>query len=286
MRRGPADHRAGRDPGAYGRLDVPAWDLLNLLTCAPGSIADDLMTDLGVTLPALRSLDEAKLIRRDARGVAFRHDLCRRAVSSVIPPGAEPGLHRRFIERTLRASHADPAVLTHHALGAGDKALTASAAAEAGRRPPGRCPHPGIEFFEIALEHGGLLARATEAELLELVADEYYLVDRLDDAIGAVAVPCGSARSLGAPVAVSANHHSLGGLRVVQRQPRCRRRSSSPTPSPLSTTMPHNRIPHDCHSSGMRSQCRLPGHPVQPARCGHTVLGHAARSPAKSMIRR
>ena len=84
-------------------LDAPAWDLLNLLTCAPGSISDDLLTDLGVTVPALRSLDEAKLIKRDARGVAFRHDLCRRAVSTVIPPGAETGLHRRFIDSPSRS---------------------------------------------------------------------------------------------------------------------------------------------------------------------------------------
>ncbi|PRC51726.1 LuxR family transcriptional regulator, partial [Mycobacterium sp. ITM-2017-0098] len=72
-------------------LDTAAWDLLNLLTCAPGAIGDHLLAGLGVTLPALRALDQAKLIRRDARGVAFRHDLCRRAVASVIPPGAEPG---------------------------------------------------------------------------------------------------------------------------------------------------------------------------------------------------
>ena len=191
-------------------LDVPAWDLLNLLTCAPGSIADHLMTDLGVTLPALRALDEAKLIRRDARGVAFRHDLCRRAVSSVIPPGAEPGLHRRFIDAHCAASHSDPAVLTHHALGAGDKALTASAAAEAGRAAARAGAHTqACEFFEIALEHGGLLARDTEAELLELVASEYYLVDRLDDAILACRRAMRLRQELGALVEVSADHHSL-----------------------------------------------------------------------------
>ena len=191
-------------------LDVPAWDLLNLLTCAPGSIADHLMTDLGVTLPALRSLDEAKLIRRDARGVAFRHDLCRRAVSSVIPPGAEPGLHRRFIDAHIAASHSDPAVLTHHALGAGDKALITSAAAEAARAAARAGAHTqACEFFEIALQQGGLLARETEAELMELEATEYYLVDRLDDAILACRGAMRIRQELGAPVAVSADLHAL-----------------------------------------------------------------------------
>lgn len=191
-------------------LDVPAWDLLNLLTCAPGSIPDHLMTGLGVTLPALRSLHDAKLIKRDSRGVAFRHDLCRRAVSSVIPPGAEPGLHRRFIDAHSATTHSDPAVLTHHALGAGDMALITSAAADAGRAAARAGAHTqACEFFQIALEHGGVLARSSEADLLELVATEYYLVDRLDDAILACRSAMRIRQELGASVAVSADHHSL-----------------------------------------------------------------------------
>ncbi|WP_156448376.1 AAA family ATPase, partial [Mycobacterium sp. NAZ190054] len=90
-------------------LDAAAWDLLHLLTCAPGAIGDHLLIGLGVTLPALRALDQAKLIRRDARGVAFRHDLCRRAIAGVIPPGAEPGLHRRFLDALRDVSDEDPA---------------------------------------------------------------------------------------------------------------------------------------------------------------------------------
>ncbi|MBS1694703.1 MAG: AAA family ATPase [Actinobacteria bacterium] len=191
-------------------LDVQAWDLLNLLTCAPGSIPDHLLSALGVTLPALRSLDEAKLIKRDARGVAFRHDLCRRAVASVIPPGAEPSLHRRFIDAHRVAAHSDPAVLTHHALGAGDKALITSAAVEAGCTAARSGAHTqATEFFEIAMEHSGLLADATEAELLELLAEEYYLTDCLGEAIGACRRALRIRERMGMPVAMSADHHSL-----------------------------------------------------------------------------
>ena len=191
-------------------LDVAAWDLLNLLTCAPGTIGDHLLTDLGVTLPALRALDEAKLIKRDSRGVAFRHDLCRRAVTSIIPPGAETGLHRRLIDAHRAADDEDSAVLTHHALGAGDRALITTAAAEAGRAAARSGAHTqACEFFEIALERGGLLAGPTEAELLELLADEYYLTDRLDDAILACRRAMRIRQETGARVAVSANHHAL-----------------------------------------------------------------------------
>ena len=191
-------------------LGVAEWDLLNLLTCAPGAIADQLLTGLEVTLPALRALDQAKLIRRDARGVAFRHDLCRRAVASVIPPGAEPGLHRRFIDAHSGAVVGEPAVLTHHALGAGDRALITSAAAEAGRAAARSGAHTqACEFFQIALDRGGLLDAATEAELLELLAAECYLTDRLADAIAAGRRAMLLRRAMGAPVAVSADHHAL-----------------------------------------------------------------------------
>ncbi|AQA01243.1 LuxR family transcriptional regulator [Mycobacterium sp. MS1601] len=191
-------------------LGSDAWELLNLLTCAPGSIPDHLLTDLGVTLPALRTLDEAKLIRRDARGVAFRHDLCRRAVSSVIPPGAEAGLHRRFIDAHRASSHVDPAVLTHHALGAADKTLITSAGVAAGRAAARSGAHTqACEFFEIALDRGELLDMAVEAQLLELLAAEYYLTDRLDDAIDACRRALVIRQQLGVPSAVSADHHAL-----------------------------------------------------------------------------
>lgn len=191
-------------------LDTAAWDLLNLLTCAPGAIGDHLLTALGVTLPALRTLDQAKLIKRDARGVAFRHDLCRRAVSSMIPPGAQPGLHRRFLDAHRDASDEDPAVLTHHALGGGDRALITAAAADAGRAAARSGAHTqACEFFQIALERGGLLTEEAEAALLESLADEYYLTDRLDDAISACRRAMRIRQAMGSTVAVSANHHSL-----------------------------------------------------------------------------
>ena len=110
-------------------LDADAWDLLNLLACAPEAIPDYLLADLGITVPPLRRLDEANLITRSARGVAFRHDLCRTAIEGVIPPGAGPQLHRRMIDAYDAVGRTDPAVITHHAIGAGDRS-------ESGRPPP------------------------------------------------------------------------------------------------------------------------------------------------------
>jgi DNA-binding CsgD family transcriptional regulator len=191
-------------------LNPAAWDLLNLLTCSPGAIPDHLLTDLGVTLPASRALAEAGLIRRSSRGVAFRHDLCRLAIGSVIPPGAEPRLHRRLIDAYEATSHVDPAVLTHHAVGASDIDRIRRCANDAGVAAARSGAHTqATEFFTIALEQGGPLDQEKEAELLELLAWEFYLIDRLDDAITACQRAMRIRQELGESAAVSANHHSL-----------------------------------------------------------------------------
>ena len=191
-------------------LDPAAWDLLNLLTCSPGAIPDHLLADLGVTLPASRALADAGLIRRSSRGVAFRHDLCRLAIRSVIPPGAEPRLHRRLIDAYEATSHVDSAVLTHHALGAKDVDRIRRAAYDAGIAAARSGAHTqAAEFFTIALDQGGPLAAEDEAELLELLAGEFYLIDRLGDAITACLRAMRIRRELGEAAAVSADHHSL-----------------------------------------------------------------------------
>ncbi|WP_067829883.1 ATP-binding protein [Nocardia inohanensis] len=211
------DHHTDELPGTVrdailartAGLTVAAWDLLNLLTCAPGAIADHLLTGLGVTLPALRALDDAKLIKRNERGVTFRHDLCRLAVAGVIPPGAEPSLHRRFIAAHRAAGQPDPAVLTHHALGAGDRELITRAAAAAGRVSARSGAHTqAAEFFRLALDQHRLPPE-TEAELLELLAAEYYLTDRLDDAITVCRKAMRLRAEMDARPAVSADHHDL-----------------------------------------------------------------------------
>ena len=208
-------------------LDVAAWDLLNLLTCAPGAIPDHLLAGLGVTLPALRTLDEANLIRRSARGVAFRHDLCRLAVSSVIPPGAESGLHRRLIDAHDAASDSDPAVITHHALGAGDK--TRVVRGRLGGGPRGRAhgrAHPGCRVLRdraraLRRQHGprqpGGITRTAGRRVLP---DQS--TGRRDRRLqGRDADPVRARRRH----RLERRPSLVGRLRVVQRQPRKSRRS-------------------------------------------------------------
>ncbi len=191
-------------------LDDSSWDLLNLLSCSPEAIPDYLLAGLGVTIAPLRCLHEAHLIQRTTRGVAFRHDLCRLAIASVIPPGAEPALHERMMAAYEQAGRTDPAVITHHALGAGDQRRIRQAAMEAGKTSSRSGAHrQAAQFYSIAMESGGPLPPAAEAELLELLAAEHYLTDQLGDAIDSCQRALQVRMAMGAKVELSADHHAL-----------------------------------------------------------------------------
>ena len=149
-------------------LDADAWDLLHLLTCSPEAIPDHLLPALGIGFTPLRALDQAGLIRRGPRGVAFRHDLCRLAVAGAVPPGGDAPLHQRMLDALDTSGFADPAVLTHHALGAGDRPRILRHASEAGRAAARSGAHTqAAAFLRTALERGPPLAPADEADLLE-----------------------------------------------------------------------------------------------------------------------
>ena len=191
-------------------LAVESWDLLHLLACAPEAVPDHLLPPLGIGLPALREVDQAGLIRRGPRGIAFRHDLCRMAISGTLPPGGGVSFHRRLLAALESTPHPDPAVLAHHAVGAGDPDRVLHHATAAGRAAARSGAHTqAAAFFEMALERGAPEAEADEAELLELLAQECYLVDRLDDAIAASRRAMLLRERNQDPAGVSTNHHAL-----------------------------------------------------------------------------
>jgi DNA-binding CsgD family transcriptional regulator/tetratricopeptide (TPR) repeat protein len=191
-------------------LDAEAWDLLHLLACSPEAIPDHLLPSLGVGFAPLRSLDQAGLIRRGPRGVSFRHDLCRLAVADAIPPGGDAPLHRRMLDALEASPVADPAVLAHHAVGAGDPSRILRHATAAGRAAARAGAHTqAAAFLRIALEQGPPLEPAAEAELLESLASECYLIDELDDAIAASDRALVLRARAGDTTGMSANHHSL-----------------------------------------------------------------------------
>jgi DNA-binding CsgD family transcriptional regulator len=191
-------------------LGDAARDLLDLLVSAPEAIPDRLLPQLGIGLAPLRSLYQSGLIRRSQRGVAFRHDLCRLAIASSLPPGGEAALHRRMLDALETGGSEDSAVLVHHARGAHDQASVLRYATAAGIAAARTGAHTqAAEFFALALEHGRPDAPEAKADLLERLAAELYVLDRLDEAISAGTEAMTLRGQLGDRASVSTDHQAL-----------------------------------------------------------------------------
>jgi DNA-binding CsgD family transcriptional regulator/tetratricopeptide (TPR) repeat protein len=167
-------------------LTPAAHDVLALMACAPEAVPHAALPALGVDLSTLRSLARTALLDRGQRGLRFRHELYRLAVAQTIPPGGEVALHARMLQVLAEHGDADPAVMTHHAVGAGNTSAVLRYAPEAGCRAAAAGAHrQAAAFFETALSQPMESDDPRRAELLESLATEFYLTDRLPDAIAA-----------------------------------------------------------------------------------------------------
>jgi DNA-binding CsgD family transcriptional regulator len=190
-------------------LAQPVRRALELLSCAPDGVSDELLAALRVPPATVAVLGATGLLDRRGRGVAFRHEIARSAVLDAVPLGAEPALHARMIE-ALETVGGDASVLAHHARAAADgvRILTyaPAAAAEAARSGAHR---EAVSFYQLALRYTGEDDAAGRAAVLEPLAGELYLTDRLHDAIAARTRAVELRRELGDAVAVGAGHCAI-----------------------------------------------------------------------------
>jgi len=138
------------------------------------------------------------LLTADADGLRFRHELVRMAVADAITPHRRAELHARLLARLQDAGGADPAVLAHHAEGAGDGAAVRRYAPDAARRSAALGAHrEAAAQYRRALRHADPADLPRLAELQERLAAEYSLLDRLDDAEAALRAALARRRELG-----------------------------------------------------------------------------------------
>ena len=185
---------------------------LELLSCTPEPVTGEMLAALGVSVTTLGVLAATGLVdRRGRRGIAFRHEIARSAVLEATTPGAEPALHAEMIQALERVG-ADPSVLAHHAVAAGDVPrillYAPVAAAEASRSGAHR---EAVAFYETALAQVGR-DTALHASLLETLSTELYLTDRLQDAIAAREKAVELRSALGEVLAVGAGHTAISGF--------------------------------------------------------------------------
>ena len=166
------------------RLTGPAADVVDAVSVAvPHAelwLLDALVPD------AADGLDEclaAGILTATADGVGFRHELARRAMEESLPPHRRRDLHRLALD-ALAARPADLARLAHHADAAGDTAAVLRYAPAAAEQASATGAHrEAAEQYARALRSAAGLPTGDRAALLEAGSYEYYLTDRMDDAI-------------------------------------------------------------------------------------------------------
>ena len=178
-----------RDAVLARTADVTASDfeVLQLVATAPDRLDDRALPALDVDLPTLRRLDTTGLLTRGRDGLLFRHELARQAIESTIPPGGAPRLHARLVTALEQIEPPDPAVLTHHAVGARDGVRAARYAQEAARQATAAGSHTeAVAFYRIALDHLTGAPAGERAHLLLALGFEQYMTNKLADAIATV----------------------------------------------------------------------------------------------------
>jgi DNA-binding CsgD family transcriptional regulator len=139
---------------------------------------------LGVKPKGLDECLAAGVLRRNGDGVAFRHELARRAVEEAIDPVERADLHARALESLGESG--DVARLAHHAEGAGDaEAVIRYAPAAAARAVSLGAHREAAAQYARALRFSDGLDSEAVAGLLASRAYECYLTEQLEDAVAA-----------------------------------------------------------------------------------------------------
>jgi len=132
----------------------------------------------------------------DGATLQFRHELFRMTVAETIAPHRKTELHARLLAALEGAEDADPAVLAHHAEGAGDEKAVRRHAPEAARRSSALGAHrEAAAQFERALRFADADDRPALAALHEAVRTSTRCSTAWTKPRWRCAPPCGTAAS-------------------------------------------------------------------------------------------
>ena len=166
------------------RLSPAAKQIAELVSLLPGQ-ADEWLIQ-AILQPGPEALDEVEergILQPKPGALAFRHELARQSVEDSLPVGRTRDLHGRILAALL-ARQAPVARLVHHALRAGDEEATLRFAPEAARQASSLGAHrEAASLYRAALRHAHRLTLAEQADLLDQLSFEYYLIDDIGAAL-------------------------------------------------------------------------------------------------------
>jgi DNA-binding CsgD family transcriptional regulator len=116
------------------KLSPNARSIVELVSVLPGGCPLDLASNcVSFSLEELEEAEASGLIELTREEMTFRHELLRRASEGTLPASVKIDLHERILSE-LEKMGADPSVLVHHALEAGDSDALVAHAPEAAQR--------------------------------------------------------------------------------------------------------------------------------------------------------
>ena len=213
-----------------GRLDRAVQDVLEQLAVIPAALDRWLVDALAGPLVAdvVAALSEAErcgLLTVSVRGVAFRHELTRRAIAGSVPAARLIALNQRALAVLAGRDGADVAQLVHHAAQAGDEdAIMRYGPVAARDAARARAHSEAVAHYALVLEHAGRFTAAEQAKLLAEYGVECYTVGTADLAVEATSRAVEIYRALDDPAALGASlrwlsrMHWLAGNRARAEQ--------------------------------------------------------------------
>ncbi|MFF2370585.1 ATP-binding protein [Agromyces sp. NPDC058110] len=206
--------------GRLHRLSPEVRDQVEQLAVIPSAVGS---TEIGRLVEggagSLGEAEERGLLTVRPDGVAFRHELTRRAIVDAMPSARRIELNGRVLAVLLEVG-ADPARIVSHAVAAGDGDAVAAWAPTAARDAAVSGAHrQAAEHYRAALEHAD--AEGSErADLAEAYAIELYTLGLDQEAVQAQAGvirarrEAGDATALGASLRWASRFHWLAGQRA------------------------------------------------------------------------
>jgi ATP/maltotriose-dependent transcriptional regulator MalT len=139
---------------------------------------------LGDDLDALAEAERRAIVEMRRDGLAFRHELVRRAIEASIPGLRRRQLHRDVIVVLRARGTSELSRLVHHAIQAGDAGIVAEFAPQAARASAASGSHrEALTHYRAALDHEELLDKRLLGELLDEFAWELYNAHHFDEAV-------------------------------------------------------------------------------------------------------